>query len=205
MAKRNKLKKYKMAVGICGPTVLYTNIIKAYSAEEAARLYLQENNEGEITDEMVYQTAKRMFEIEEEKALDNHFDVNGKCLEIGNPVLTIINGAFIRGAITKLTNRSVKIVSNNNEYTLTISSHDYKEIDGERKPYFAKIVKLTDGQATDSNVEVGSFVAYMDTNFGHCTGLGFGTVTQITPSYIYITTEANDAIRKSASKVYLLR
>ena len=51
---RQKLKKYRMAVGICGPTVLYTNIIKAYSPEDAARKYLGEGvAEGginEITD-----------------------------------------------------------------------------------------------------------------------------------------------------------
>ena len=205
MAERKKLKKYKMAVGICGPTILYTNIIKAYSAEEAARSYLEENNDGEINDEMVSETAKRMFEIEDEKTLDDHYDVHGKRLEVGDTILAIINSAFVKGAITKLTKRSVKIGSNNDEYTLTISSHDYKEIDGEKKPYFTKIVKITDEQTPDNNVEVDSFVAYMDINFGQCTGFGFGTVTKITPSYIYINTEDNNVIRKSAAKVYRLR
>jgi hypothetical protein len=42
---RKKLKKFRMAVGLCGPQILYTNIIKAYTEEEAAIKYYEELGE----------------------------------------------------------------------------------------------------------------------------------------------------------------
>ena len=82
---RQKLKKYRMAVGICGPTVLYTNIIKAYSPEDAARKYLEEGvAEGsvdEITDEKVVKIAKEMHELAEAEALTSHYDACGEIID----------------------------------------------------------------------------------------------------------------------------
>ena len=207
MAGRKKLKKYKMAVGICGPTVLYTNIIKAYSAKEAAKLYLNENNDAgkEITEEMVSEIAKKMFQIEEAKALESHFDARGERLEIGNKVLCAVNTSIVEGVIAKLTNRGVKVSFENSDRTIAIGQNDYKEIDGEKLPFFAKIVKVTDDMASNADVEIGSFVAYMDIRFGTCMGFGFGTVTRITPSYVYIDTGNDEIIRKSADKVRRLR
>lgn len=40
---REAMKKWKIAVGVCGGRVLYTNIIKAHSPEEAAKKYLEED------------------------------------------------------------------------------------------------------------------------------------------------------------------
>ncbi len=207
MAGRKKLKKYKMAVGICGPTVLYTNIIKAYSAEEAAKLYLDENNDAgkEITDEMVSEIAKKMFEIEEAKALDAHYDACGERLVVGNRILCAVKMQIVEGTIVKLTNRGVKVSLDNSDFSISIGQNDYKEIDGENLPFFAKIVKLNDNMASNADVEIGSFVAYMDIRFGTCMGFGFGTVTRITPSYVYIDTGNDEIIRKSADKVRRLR
>ncbi len=38
------MKKWKICVGICGPTLLWTNVIKAYTAEEAVKKYLEETD-----------------------------------------------------------------------------------------------------------------------------------------------------------------
>lgn len=207
MEEKKKLRKYRMAVGICGPTVLYTNIIRAYSAEEAARLYLKENSDNGVivTDEMVSEIANKMYEIEEAKALETHYDACGEQLDIGDTVLCVVNTTIVKGMIVKLTNRGVKITSNNNDYSIIIGNNDYKEINGEKAPFFAKMIKVTDDMVLDTDVEVGSFVAYLAINFGKCTGFGFGTVTRITPSYIYINTVDNDVIRKSVDKVQRLR
>lgn len=207
MAEKKKLKKFRMAVGICGPTVLYTNIIRAYSAAEAARFYLSENNDSgkEITDEMVSEIANKMSEIIERKALDEHYDTCGEKLEIDNTVLCIVKMAIVKGTVVKLTNRGVRITSDNGDFTVTVGKDDYKEIDGMKKAYFAKMIKVTDNMTLDADVEVGSFVTYMEISFGSCTGFGFGTVTRITPSYIYIDTGNGDTVRKSADKVQRLR
>lgn len=57
----------------------------------------------------------------------------------------------------------------------------------------------------ETEVEVGSFVAYMEISFGKCLGFRFGTVSRITSSYIYIDTGNGEVIRKSADKVRRLR
>ena len=38
---KKTMKKYRIAVGICGPRVVYSNIIKAHSKEEAVEKYIQ--------------------------------------------------------------------------------------------------------------------------------------------------------------------
>ena len=45
------MKKWKICVGICGPTLLWTNVIKAYTAEEAVKKYLEETDSKVDQDE----------------------------------------------------------------------------------------------------------------------------------------------------------
>ena len=205
---RQKLKKYRMAVGICGPTVLYTNIIKAYSPEDAARKYLEESvAEGsvdEITDDKIAKIAKEMYELAEAEALTAHYDACGEVIEINDTVIAAISNSIVKGTVVKLTNRSIKIAESGKEYTVTINRNDYKEIAGERKPFFAKAVKV-DRNTAGKTLEPGAHVAYLEIDFGTCTGFGFGTVSRITPSYVYINTEKSEEIRKSIGKVFRLK
>ena len=205
---RQKLKKYRMAVGICGPTVLYTNIIKAYSPEDAARKYLEEGvAEGsvdEITDDKIAKIAKEMYELADTEALSSHYDACGEVIEIDDTVIAVVNNAIVKGTVVKLTNRSVKITESGGEYTVTINRNDYKEISGELRPFFAKVVKV-DRNSAGNTPDPGSYVAYLEIDYGTCTGFGFGTVSRITPSYVYINTEKSEEIRKSYGKVYRLK
>ena len=205
---RQKLKKYRMAVGICGPTVLYTNIIKAYSPEDAARKYLEEGvAEGsvdEITDDKVAKIAKEMYELAETEALTSHYDAYGEVIGIDDTVISVVNNTIVKGTVVKLTNRSIKIAESGKEYTVTINRNDYKEISGERTPFFAKVVKV-DHNSAGKALEPDAYVAYLEIDYGTCTGFGFGTVSRITPSYVYINTEKGEEIRKSIGKVYRLK
>ena len=205
---RQKLKKYRMAVGICGPTVLYTNIIKAYSPEDAARKYLEEGiAEGsvdEITDDKISKIAKEMYELAGTEALSPHYDACGEVIEVDDTVIAVVNNAIVKGTVVKLTNRSIKIAESGREYTVTINRNDYKEISGERRPFFAKVVKA-DSNSAGNTPDPGSYVAYLEIDYGTCTGFGFGTVSRITPSYVYINTEKSEEIRKSFGKVYRLK
>lgn len=55
------MKKYKIALGICGPHVLYSNVIRARDERDAVVRYL--TGEGEaVTDESVEKLLKRTFE-----------------------------------------------------------------------------------------------------------------------------------------------
>ena len=205
---RQKLKRYRMATGICGPTVLYTNIIKAYSPEDAARKYLEEGfAEGsvdEITNDKIAKIAKEMHELAESEALSSYYDACGEVIEIDDTVITVVNNAIVKGTVVRLTNRSIKIAESGREYTVTINRNDYKEIAGERRPFFAKVVKV-DRNSACNTPDLDSYVAYLKIGFGKCTGFGFGIVSRITPSYVYINTEKSEEIRKSIGKIYRLK
>lgn len=206
---RQKLKRYRMATGICGPTVLYTNIIKAYSPEEAARKYLEERRaEGavdEVTDDKVAEIAKEMYELEETRPLETYYDVCNEEMSEGDSVLAITkHNTIVMGTIAKFTRRGVKIDAGDETVSITIDMKDQKMINGEYTPFFSKLIKFTDNMAADVPITVGSSIAYVKISYGACEGFGFGTVTRIAPSYIYINT-GNEEIRKSAEKVHLIR
>ena len=206
---RQKLKRYRMATGICGPTVLYTNIIKAYSPEEAARKYLEERRaEGavdEVTDDKVAEIAKEMYELEEARPLETYYDVCSEEMSEGDGVLAITkHNTIVRGTIAKFTRRGVKIDTGDETISITIDRKDQKMISGEYVPFFSKLIKITENMAADGPIAVGSSIAYIKISYGACEGFGFGTVTRIAPSYIYINT-GNEEIRKSAEKVHLIR
>lgn len=200
---RKKLKKYRMAVGACGPTILYTNIIKAYSPEEAARKFLED--EEDISEDRVAEIAKRMRELEEPKPLKDLYDCCGNKMELDDSVLAAIDKTFVIGRISKQTNRGVKVMADDKEYSVTIHKDDHKEINGSDTPFFAKLIKLSEGMAINNDVEVGSFVAFIESHFGTCRGFVTGTVTRITPSYVYIDAGENEIIRKTPEKVKKLR
>lgn len=67
-------------------------------------------------------------------------------------------------------------------------------------PFFAKVVKV-DRDTAGSTPEPGSNVAYLEIDFGTCTGFGFGTVSRISPSYVYINNDNGEELRKSIGKV----
>ena len=201
--KRKRRKKYRMAVGACGPTILYTNVIRAYSPEEAARKYLED--EKDISEERITEIARRMREIEESKPLKDHYDCCGNRMEPGDTVMAAIDKAFIKGKISKLTNRSVKIMVDDREYSVTINKDDHREFNGSDVSFFAKLIKLSEDMVIDNDVKVGSFVAFIESSFGTCRGLGTGTVTRITPGYVYIDAGEDEIIRKTAEKVKKLR
>lgn len=47
---REAMKKYKIALGLCGCHICYSNVISAHSEEEAVQKFLDMNNE-EVTKE----------------------------------------------------------------------------------------------------------------------------------------------------------
>lgn len=55
------MKKWKICVGICGPTLLWTNVIKANSEEEAVRKYLTERD-GEVKQSELDDLIKHCYE-----------------------------------------------------------------------------------------------------------------------------------------------
>ena len=46
------MKKYRIALGICGPHVLYTNVIRAYDERDAAERYLRSEGKDPTEEEI---------------------------------------------------------------------------------------------------------------------------------------------------------
>ena len=110
------LKNYKMALGTCGPEIIYTDIIKAYSPEEAARKYLLSGyTEDAVTEEKIAELAKAFHEVPPKTALEVYYDCCGEKLDKGDQVYAVINMAFVEGIITKLSSRSVKVAYGDKE------------------------------------------------------------------------------------------
>ena len=62
------LKMWKICTGHCGPTSLYTKIIKAYTKEEAVKKYLTEKNpDTPIRQETVDELVEHCYEHIPEK------------------------------------------------------------------------------------------------------------------------------------------
>ena len=205
---RKKLKKYKMAVGICGPTVLYTNIYKAYTVEEAVQMYFRELGKTP-TDKEYDEALIKMREIVEEKPLESYLDSQMEELNVGDEVLAIVKkdgsrSVIVNGIISSLTKRGIKIKAEEKEFLIRIGADDYKIIQGSKVPFFSKLVK-TSGYSGNEELNVGDTVAfitsaYMNSNYY----FSFGTVADISPSYVFIDTE-NEQVKKSKDKVRIIK
>ena len=205
---RKKLKKYRMAVGLCGPQIIYTNIIKAYTAEEAAIKYYEELGE-EASEEKKAETAKQMYEIEDEKPLKAYYDCLKEVFGVGDTVFIILkvdkkHSSICKATVTALTNRGVKVLFNEKEYPIYVGRNDDFEFDGESVPYFAKIIKVTEKMSPDGDLVNGSQVAFMEKEYmGNCHGFLFGTVKKISESYVFINS-GETVVRKAPTKIQKL-
>ena len=208
MAERKRLKKYRMAVGICGPTVLYTNIIRAYSAEEAARKYLSEDEDGTVPEEKVREIADRMYEIEDGKPVSSYLDARGETLEPGDSVYALVkaNGrtfSIVEGVVSKLTKRGIKVQADDAEYLVPVGTKDAAS--RWKDPFFSRAVRITEEMKSLGAPEIGSEVAYIDGAFMSSSKVfSFGTVTKITASNIYINGEDGEA-RRTPDRVRRIR
>ena len=80
------LKKYRFAVGICGPTVLYTNIIRAEDERSAAMIYLSEIGK-DLTDENISEQLRHIKGIVPKEARNRLLDYLGKEIVLGDEVM----------------------------------------------------------------------------------------------------------------------
>lgn len=86
------MKKYKIALGACGPQILRTNIIKAHTPEEAVRKYLEETG-SEITDAKVKSLLSRTYEHVSDtygvEDTDDIVDVCGRQIKVESRIALI--------------------------------------------------------------------------------------------------------------------
>ena len=185
------MKKYKMAVGACGPRIMYTNIIRANSPEEAARIYLGYNG----TEEEVVKVASRMFEIEDRavRKEDEHFvDALGAEIEIGQDIAFICRqdkNALRKGKVHNITKSTIAVKSDDKLYRLVSDPEDglsiKKAIVIDWKKERTKKDSSTDG--IGQPLKEGKTVAYrQEVYVDNCKGFLYGTITKVTGTYVFI-------------------
>lgn len=185
------MKKFKMAIGACGPHIMYTNIIRANSPEEAARKYLGYN----AKEESVAKVASHMFEIEERavrKEDEKFVDSLGAEIEIGQEVAFVCRqekNAIKRGKVHSMTKSTIMVESDDKLYRLISDPEDglsiKKAIVIEWKKERAKKDSAID--AIGQPIKEGKTVAYrQEVYVNTCKGFSYGTITKVTGTYAFI-------------------
>ena len=195
------MKKYKMAVGACGPQIMYTNIIKAESPEEAARIYLG----ADANEEKIAMVSSRMFEVEERTVRSDNdcfVDALGADIEIGKEVAFISRtdtNSIIKGTVTAITKSTITVTTDNKQYRLVSDPEDGRSIN---KAIVINQIEIASSNNTNTDalgrpLEEGSLVAYrQDVYAGNCKGFAFGTITKVTGSFAFIC----DAVTKEENR-----
>ena len=126
MAKR----KFKICVGACGPTLLYTNIIKAEDERDAVIQYLSSDGNTPTEEEVQRYISYTHEVVPTPKRKDDEpiVDTLGKPFAIGDKAAFIRNTApsFVVGEVTKINNSSVVIkTSDGRENRVTCSKGSF--------------------------------------------------------------------------------
>ena len=204
-------KSFRMAVGCCGPTILYTNIIKAENAEEAARIYLgdEAGNEAELE-----KITRRMHEVEgpKKRAEDEPMvDALGVPLEVGVTVAVVLppKKTIVKGTV-KTIKRSTIILTLEDGSTKTFRTD---ADDGVTIKMIVKIDQLliaaepelpTD--ALGQEIKVGCKCAYK-IPYGAFSSkeIGSAVVEKIAgDNVIILDAESNNTVRKTMKHIVML-
>ena len=224
---KEPMRKWKIAVGICGPTILYSNVIKAKSAEEAVDKYIADS-EGKYTISSKETLLQHVHEIEKRKVNTGaggrtsmkDYDLNE--VKVGNQVAFICaqtdehgykRFSIQKGTIKSFSDSSAVIDCADLEKTFRIIETSGRYTGNNISEYRLKKVALMKKCSITANdsvpvdalgqeLKVGDVVAYMDDiNQGSCAGLIKGTVTKITAKLV----EMDGSKRKTRDKVVKLK
>ena len=187
------LKKYRFATGICGPTILYSNTIRAEDEIAAAKIYLTETGK-EITDESISELLRHISEIVPKETPDQLFDCMGREISEDDDVAVIKSneGAAPElsfGKIEKISGKSVSVKTPTGESVrvmLTKSEADTMTrvlVMGQRPA--KECTDVFDGSGYP--LQVGDRIAYMDPAYFRGNIIfKVGTVEKITPKTIMV-------------------
>ena len=212
------MKKYKIALGACGPQILCTNIIKAHSAEEAVRKYLEETK-SEVTDAKVkhllsstYEYVSDTYGVEDEKDI---VDVHGRQIMVNCRV------ALINAPEKHRTQVNLGVVSEIRKTSIQVVLDDGRSVKV-MIPSTGEIIKCviidrveekndnnTPCDAIGQPVRPGDYaVAMMPAVMGNVKGFElFGTIAKVSETYAWpvITDNAATTSRKMLNRLVVIR
>ncbi len=220
------MKKYKIAVGICGPTILYSSVIKAQNREEAVERFIADS-EGQYSTADKETLLQHIHEIDNCKSTSDNSDRTSMKDYDLNKVISGDQVAFIcvrrneegyrrysiqKGTIQNFTassavidcpdlGQSFRIVETSGSYTGNkIQEYRLKKV-ALMKEYLPAINGFEPTDALGQELKLGDVVAYMDDIYqDSCAGFIKGTVTKITAKLV----EMDGSKRKTHDKVVVI-
>ena len=187
------LKKYRFAVGVCGPTVLYTNIIRAEDERAAATLYLSEIGK-ELTNENITELLKYVREIIPKENPDKIMDYTEREIALGDEVMFIRNKfgeapKLLSGKVDKISGKSIVIRTQTGESNRIILAEDESECLSRVVVMNARPERKNEGFVDASGYPVmeGDPIVYMKAiAYSRCDGFQTGHVTRVTGKSIEV-------------------
>lgn len=224
---REAMKKYKIAVGICGPTILYSNIIKAHSEEEAVEKFIadsegqySESDKGTLlrhTHEIVARkparedaerTSMKDYDLNEVKAGDlvaficvRRNDQGFRRYSIQKGIIQSFSASSAVIDCTDL-EKTFRIVETSGRYTGNEITDDRLKKVAVMKEFALASNDTVPADALGQELKLGDTVAYMDDIYqDSCAGLIKGTVTKITAKFV----EMDGSKKKTHDKVAVIQ
>lgn len=107
------LKKYRFFVGACGPTMMYSNIIRAEDEISATKIYLSGSG-SEPTDEEIQEQLRYIREVIPKDTPEKLLDCKDQEISVGDDVIVIKGGAglspkLVHGTVKKLSAKSIQV------------------------------------------------------------------------------------------------
>ena len=200
------LKKYRFFAGVCGPTALYSNIIRAEDEVSAVKLYLAELGK-KATDENVADQLQNIREIVPKENPDKLLDCMEKEISVGDDVMFIKNTSgktpkLLPGKVEKITGKSIVVKAQSGESVRIVLAEDESDsisrviVMGSRPNRAGAEVEDASGYP----LMVGDPVVYMKpTAYNRCEGFQVGTVKKISDKTIAI-----DETRRTSDRIVVI-
>ena len=187
------IKKYRFAVGNCGPTILYTKTIYAENAESAAKTYLSGQGK-DLSDENIKALLKNVHEIVPREKPEKIMDYLEREIVLGDEVVFIRNRAeeppkLMLGRVEKISDRSIVVKTSAGESNRIFSSEDDFGVLSRVIIMTHKPERMEEGvcDAVGYPVKENDIVAFMKPiSNSRCDGFQTGVVSRITESFISV-------------------
>ena len=186
-------KKYRFVVGNCGPTILYTNIIRADDEIAATKMFLTESGK-ELTEDNITEQLRYIREIVPKENPDRLLDYLEKEIALDDEVMFIRNKSgeapqLMHGKVEKISGKSIVITTETGERNRVILSEDDAECISRVIVMVPRPERTNDGviDASGYPLKEGDPIAYMKAiSYNRCDGFQTGTITKLTSKYIEV-------------------
>ena len=198
------LKKYRFFVGACGPTMMYSNIIRAEDEISATKIFLAEMNE-EPTEENIQKRLRNIREVVPKAKPEKLLDCTGREISVGDNVMAIKGASgtapeLVPGTVEKIPGKSIVVkISNGDTVRIALSKYETDSL--------AKVIVLdprpergSEGvlDASGYPIEENDKVAYVYSPYS-TSELKIGTIKKLSSKTVLV-----DDTRKRPDKVVVL-